>query len=69
MKKKESVVIARAMYVQSTINKRPAGSKIETVVREISEKLFLSDATVWKDYQKHIPTPEPEKKTAGRNRY
>lgn len=54
MKKKESTVIARAMYVQKTINQRPVGEKIESVVRDISQKLFLSDATIWKDYQKQI---------------
>lgn len=69
MKKKESVIRARAIHVQNTINKRPVGTKIETVVREISEKLFLSDATVWKDYQKPIPPPEPAKKITGRNKY
>lgn len=54
MKKLPETVEKRAKYIQTEINKRPQGTKVETVVRELADKLFLSKETIWKDYAKPI---------------
>lgn len=69
MKKNESTSTARAKFVQETINKRPTGTKVESVVTEIADKLFLSPFTIWKDYQKVIPVVPEHAKQSGRNKY
>lgn len=54
MKKLESVLNDRVIFIQKKINDRAPGTKIETVVRELADQLFLSKETIWKDYGKDV---------------
>jgi hypothetical protein len=42
---------ARARLVQDEVNKRQ-GEKIEAVVRDLANSLFLSERTIWRDLAK-----------------
>lgn len=66
MKKNDSTIANRTKFVKDSINSRPVGEKIESVVRDLADKLFLSPFTIWKDYQREQPSAPKGKQS---NRY
>jgi hypothetical protein len=51
MNKNPDKIDARRLYVSDRIKNRNPGETTETVVAQIAAELFVSKATIWKDYQ------------------
>jgi hypothetical protein len=54
MRKDPKVAKRRAEYIQNQINNRHKSETVEMSVERLSCDLFLSEATIWKDYAKPI---------------
>lgn len=51
--KNETLANQRAAHIQQTVNSRSA-EKVDTVIRELAQNLFLSERTVWRDYTREL---------------
>lgn len=44
----------RAKYIQDAVNKKPSNVPTEHIVKKITNRLFVSRATVWGDLGKDL---------------
>lgn len=52
MNKNPKTLKDRAAYIKDSINKRHKSLNIEEIVSKLAKELFLSEATIWKDFSK-----------------
>lgn len=51
VKKRQDIIDDRRAYVADRVRSREPGTKVGCVIRKIAAELFLSEITVWKDYE------------------
>lgn len=68
MKRKEDKLEKRAQYVAAEMMNRPKKS-VARIVSELADELFLSERTIWNDYEKAVKQGELSASMATRHKY
>jgi predicted transcriptional regulator len=67
MRREEDKLEKRARYVAAEIMNRP--KSVARIVSELADELFLSERTIWNDYEKAVKKGEFSASTATRHKY
>jgi len=52
MNKNPDILEARRLFIRDRIARRARGERVDQVIRTVAAELFVSQSTIWKDFQR-----------------